>query len=79
MFTLKPLPEFEEWLAGLKDSQVGGGVTELRIHLGAGWRVYYAQHRRIIIVLLCGGTKRTQKRDIQRARKLAARLDWPEG
>lgn len=100
MYTIKLLPEFDEWLAGLKDGtvrgavvariarlavglpgdaeSVGDGVTELRIHLGAGWRVYYTQRGRIVVVLLCGGTKDTQKRDIKRARKLAARLDWPE-
>lgn len=55
---------------------VGGGVTELRIHLGAGWRVYYVQHELTIVVLLCGGSKRTQVKDIQRARQLAATLDF---
>src|SRR5579863_8058320 len=53
---------------------IGGGVTELRIDLGAGWRLYYTQFGAQIVVLLAGGSKRTQKRDIQRAKALAASL-----
>ncbi|TDK68313.1 type II toxin-antitoxin system RelE/ParE family toxin [Sapientia aquatica] len=54
---------------------IGEGVSELRIHVGAGWRIYFTQRNTQIIVLLVGGSKRTQKRDIKRAKELAAQLD----
>lgn len=45
------------------------GVWELRIHVGAGYRVYYAQEGRMTVLLLYGGDKRTQQADIARAVK----------
>jgi putative addiction module killer protein len=50
---------------------VGEGVSELRIPYGPGYRVYYVQRGNIVIVLLCGGDKSTQDKDIKLARKLA--------
>ena len=48
---------------------VGDGVAELRVDVGAGYRVYYARHGRDIVILLCGGDKRTQGTDIQMAKR----------
>jgi putative addiction module killer protein len=52
-------------------SPVGEGVSELRIHYGPGYRVYFQQRANILVILLCGGNKRTQARDIALAKKLA--------
>ena len=54
---------------------VGEGVSELRIHVGASWRVYFVRRGLEVVVLLAGGSKRTQETDIKRAKVLAARLD----
>ncbi|WP_432239890.1 type II toxin-antitoxin system RelE/ParE family toxin [Herbaspirillum robiniae] len=54
---------------------VGEGVSELRIHVGAGWRVYFTQRGSQVVVLLVGGSKRTQDKDIKHAKALAATLD----
>jgi putative addiction module killer protein len=49
---------------------VGEGVIELRIHVGAGYRVYCGRHGKAVVLLLCGGDKNTQARDIKRAKEL---------
>ncbi|MDY0088450.1 MAG: type II toxin-antitoxin system RelE/ParE family toxin [Coriobacteriia bacterium] len=53
---------------------VGDGVLELRVMCGPGYRVYLTRHGEIVIVLLAGGDKSTQQRDIERAKKLARGL-----
>ena len=54
---------------------VGGGVNELRIHYGPGYRVYFVQRGPVVVVLLCGGGKRTQQADIVKAKMLADKLE----
>jgi putative addiction module killer protein len=55
---------------------VGDGVSELRIHHGAGYRVYFQFRGKDVILLLCGGDKGSQERDIKLAKRLAA--EWIE-
>ena len=54
---------------------VGGGISEMRIHLGAGYRVYFTQSESVVYLLLCGGDKATQKRDIAHAKAIKKQLD----
>lgn len=101
MYTIKPLPEFDAWFNGLKDSAtrarlirrlekaargllgdvepVGEGVSEMREFFGPGWRMYYIELGDVLIVMLGGGTKATQSRDIERAKELARTLRNNEG
>ena len=53
---------------------VEGEVSEMRVHFGPGYRLYFVRRGRVIVVLLNAGDKSTQKRDIRRAVKLAAEL-----
>ena len=49
---------------------VGEGVIELRVHVGAGYRVYCGRHGKTVVLLLCGGDKGSQTADIKRAKEL---------
>ena len=53
---------------------VEGDVSEMRIHYGPGYRLYFVRRGRIVVVMLSAGDKSTQKRDIRRAVKVAAEL-----
>ena len=55
-------------------ASVGDGVSELRIHVGPGYRVYYSMRKEKIVLLLCGGDKGSQDRDIEKAKEVAAQL-----
>jgi putative addiction module killer protein len=52
---------------------VGGGVMEMRVAYGPGYRVYFVHRGAEIVILLCGGDKRTQRQDVKRAQALAER------
>lgn len=54
---------------------VGKGVSEMRIDYGPGYRLYFTQRDQVVILLLCGGDKSTQTRDIKRAQRMVADLD----
>lgn len=54
---------------------VGDGISEMRIHVGPGYRVYFLQRGRHVVVLLAGGDKGTQRRDIEAAKRAAMDLD----
>jgi putative addiction module killer protein len=53
---------------------IGEGVSELRIHHGPGYRVYFVKRGEVLFVLLCGGDKSSQAKDIVIAKRLAAEL-----
>lgn len=54
---------------------VGEGVFEMREHFGSGWRMYYVQHGDTLIIMLAGGDKSSQSRDIKRAKQMATNLN----
>ena len=53
---------------------LGDGISELRLDFGLGYRIYYTKRENVIIILLCGGDKSTQSKDIKRAKKLASEV-----
>jgi putative addiction module killer protein len=56
-------------------SPIGEGLSEMRIHYGPGYRVYYVQRGAALVMLLCGGDKATQASDIRTAKRLASELE----
>ena len=55
-------------------ASVGGGISEIRIHHGPGYRVYFVERGEAVVILLAGGVKGTQQQDIGRARRLAEQV-----
>jgi len=66
MFELQSTLVFDQWLRALR---------ELRVHHGPGYRVYVAQRGKTLLILLCGGDKSTQVRDIEKAHVLLNTYD----
>ena len=54
---------------------VGESIYEMRIHVGPGYRIYYCRRGKVVYLLLCGGDKSSQKRDIREAKKILKELD----
>ncbi|MEN9680252.1 MAG: hypothetical protein RLZZ627_145 [Pseudomonadota bacterium] len=97
MYTIKELPQFTDWLNGIRDRStrlrlrrrlekvqngnlgevgaVGEGVSEMREFFGPGWRMYFVKREACLIVMLGGGDKSTQSKDIFDAIALARCLE----
>ena len=78
MIEVRRTEAFVAWLDGLRDecakARIVSRLQELRIDYGPGYRLYYVQRDKVLVILLCGGDKSTQGRDIKMAQKLAAIL-----
>jgi putative addiction module killer protein len=55
---------------------VGDGVSEMKIDVGKGYRVYFTQRGNVLVIILCGGDKSTQSADIKRAKVIAKELEF---
>jgi putative addiction module killer protein len=55
-------------------ASVGGEVSEMRVHFGPGYRLYFTRRGGVLVILLVGGDKSTQSRDIKRAQRIATEL-----
>jgi putative addiction module killer protein len=80
MMEIKQTETFASWESKLRTGGrapssrqdcVGGGVSELRTHYGPGCRIYFQRRGAVVLVLLCGGDKSSQERDITNAKRLA--------
>jgi len=72
MFEVIQSDEFKAWHDGLRDwKPLRDGVSEMRIDVGPGYRLYFTRRGNTVVVLLCGGDKRKQDADIGRAIDLA--------
>ena len=54
---------------------IGDGVSEMRVHYGPGYRLYFIRRDSDIVILLCGGDKGSQRRDVSRAKQMVAELE----
>lgn len=57
---------------------LGDRVSEARIHYGPGYRLYFTMRDLVVVILLCGGEKKSQKRDLTKAKKLVSQLEAAE-
>ena len=85
MFTILRSAIFDRWLSRLPAAEdghlgdvgtVGSGVSEMRIHHGFGYRLCFITRGTELIVLLCAGDKNSQRRDIERAKRMAKEWDY---
>lgn len=85
MFTILRSATFDRWLSRLLAAEdghlgdvetVGSGVSEMRIHHGSEYRIHFITRGTELIVLLCAGDKNSQRRDIERAKRMAKEWDY---
>ncbi|MFN7270939.1 MAG: type II toxin-antitoxin system RelE/ParE family toxin [Gammaproteobacteria bacterium] len=69
MWSVRTLPEFDEWLDSVRDA-----IWEMREHFGPGWRMYYTRRGGQVVLMLGGGDKSTQRQDIAAAKARALRI-----